>query len=346
MRPNKTRWAIALFAVCALLAPGVSAEELRVTVLEFDAPTAADEGRAAAFFGTLRTQVAYHPTLTLNDVPPQRLDDLLLAIGCYALDEACAAQLADIVGGDILVFGVIHDDEGSALEYFDMRSGTTSHRAEVAPGQWPRTPEGESVLARGVLWGPVGVLRVTSDPPGATVYFGDTELGETPLEASALPLRRSEVRVELEGYTSARRDVAVDIEPTAENFTLAVAVAADVTAAPSRQRERSNRAPSRTLPVVVATAGGLLTGAGVATSALFANAQRDFDAETASLEFDAERALRLRDEGERYATLTNVLLPLGATALIGGTTWALLRRRTAGADAQVAFVGDGFSVRW
>lgn len=265
MRPNKTTWAIALFAVCALLAPRVSAEELRVTVLEFDAPTAADEGRAAAFFGTLRTQVAYHPTLTLNDVPPQRLDDLLLAIGCYALDEACAAQLADIVGGDILVFGVIHDDEGSALEYFDMRSGTTSHRAEVAPGQWPRTPEGEAVLARGVLWGPVGVLRVDSDPSGATVYFGDAQLGETPLEASGLPLRRSEIRVELEGYTSARRDVAVDIEPTAENFTLTVAVVADAPPTPSRQRERErpNAAPSRALPVVVATTGGLLTGAGV-----------------------------------------------------------------------------------
>lgn len=339
--------ALALCALCLWSAPAHAQDhQARVTVLELDAASAADQGRAAALYGTLRTQVAYHPHLTLNDVPPQRLEVLLLAVGCFELDPACAELIAEIVGGDLLVFGSIDVENGSVIELFDLRTAATEHRVELGPDAWPESPADESLLARGVLWGPVGNLQVTSDPPGAEVHFGDLYLGTTPVEVRVLPLSRAELRVELRGFARVRRDVAVDIEPVVEHVTLSQAVEIDA-AVQRRRRDRSDADASRVMPVVVAASGGVLTAAGIGTAVVFSRAQSDFDDETRSVDFDRERAIDLRDQGERYGRMTNILVPVGLAAVVGGTTWALLNRRSARADtAHLSWRGDGLHVRW
>jgi hypothetical protein len=50
-------------------------------------------------------------------------------------------------------------------------------------------------------------LSVTSEPPGATVYANDIELGRTPLEAAFTYYGSYDVRVELDGYEPIRRKV-------------------------------------------------------------------------------------------------------------------------------------------
>ncbi|USN99844.1 MAG: PEGA domain-containing protein [Phycisphaeraceae bacterium] len=43
-------------------------------------------------------------------------------------------------------------------------------------------------------------IRVTSDPPGATVWLNDVEIGQTPAEADFMYYGTYDVRLELDGY--------------------------------------------------------------------------------------------------------------------------------------------------
>lgn len=61
-----------------------------------------------------------------------------------------------------------------------------------------------------------GILKVTSDPPGADVYLDMTYLGKTPLERNDLKVGTHRVRVSLPGYIDRFKGVQLDTGKPAE----------------------------------------------------------------------------------------------------------------------------------
>jgi len=62
----------------------------------------------------------------------------------------------------------------------------------------------------------LGQLSVTSEPAGATVFFGDEKKGVTPLQLADLPVGKYSIQVKLSGY----EDFKQDVELTKEQSTL------------------------------------------------------------------------------------------------------------------------------
>ena len=65
-------------------------------------------------------------------------------------------------------------------------------------GGVPATPTGKGAPSQA----PLGALVVESRPAGATVYFNNKPLGQTPLAVTDLPVGSGTVRLELAGYRS------------------------------------------------------------------------------------------------------------------------------------------------
>jgi hypothetical protein len=70
--------------------------------------------------------------------------------------------------------------------------------APISQGAGAAAPvgQGEPIAAK------LGSLSVESRPVGATVFFNNQRMGQTPLALNALPVGPGTVRLELEGYRS------------------------------------------------------------------------------------------------------------------------------------------------
>lgn len=316
-------FALVALALCVAL-PLHAQERRRVTVLAFDAADTQQDA-ATALYGAVRTQVAYHRDLALNDVPPQRLDDLLLAVGCTTLDGECAELVQMVTEADWLVFGEVGQTE-TALTVFDVVRGqpVRTVRLQRTPDAWQ--DRDDVLLARHLLWGNVGTLSVTSEPPGATVYLDDVLVGVTPVEASQLALRGSVLRVERPGFAPWEARVEVDLGLTEANARLTPLGVAEIET--PRERSGSGRAGAW----VTSGAGAALLAAGLVTGIESRQNQAAFDRAVDDVELDRDRAETLRDRGTRQSRAANVLLPLGATTLAGGVVWLIVQGR-AGEEA-------------
>ncbi len=73
-----------------------------------------------------------------------------------------------------------------------------SVEVDLQEGAGPATPATQSAPSQA----PLGALVVESRPAGATVYFNNKPLGQTPLAVTDLPVGSGTVRLELAGYRS------------------------------------------------------------------------------------------------------------------------------------------------
>ena len=73
-----------------------------------------------------------------------------------------------------------------------------SVEVDLQEGAAPATPASQSAPSHA----PLGALVVESRPAGATVYFNNKSLGQTPLAVTDLPVGSGTVRLELAGYRS------------------------------------------------------------------------------------------------------------------------------------------------
>lgn len=73
-----------------------------------------------------------------------------------------------------------------------------SVEVDLQEGAGPATPASQSAPSQA----PLGALVVESRPAGATVYFNNKPLGQTPLAVTDLPVGSGTVRLELAGYRS------------------------------------------------------------------------------------------------------------------------------------------------
>lgn len=83
------------------------------------------------------------------------------------------------------------------------------------------------------------------------------------------------------------------------------------------------RAPQRSLlgPILVASGGAILLGAGVVTGVMLNSTQSDYSDKDVRTRADAERADALRSRASTEASLANVFYGLGSVALVASTAW-------------------------
>ena len=156
----------------------------------------------------------------------------------------------------------------------------------------------------------VGVITLTSSPPGATVLIDGREVGVTPLT-----------------YSVPAGDHAIEVRHADATAARTVTVKTGETAEVALTLEASPRARSRTLPLAVLAGGGALLVGGIALFAI------DED-----------------DTGEKYeyrdSAPWGVALGVAGLAAVGAGAYLLLRGEAEAPGARVAFVPGGAIVGW
>ncbi|MFT4703792.1 MAG: hypothetical protein ACI81R_001484 [Bradymonadia bacterium] len=289
-----------------------------ITVLAIDGQDDEGEGVSPSLYNTVRTQVALHPDFSLSDVPPQALQDLLLAAGCSTLDDACASDLASLLGSRWVLWGFA-DAAGVTLHLRDLTGEEPQRSTRL--DHVPTTAREEVLLARRLLWGDIGVLAVSSSPPGAQVFIDGRLVGTTPLRLQSQAPGLVTLRLVSPTHAIFERVVEIDINESIVAATLAPMVAA----APPRDR-------TITAPAAYLTASTALLVAGISTAISVTRTQNRFDDVMGNPSLDRGRAGTLETRGNRRATASNALIPLGSIGTIGSTVWLLLRRDQRGHD--------------
>lgn len=312
-----------------MVAPRAALAREVVTVLTFD--TSGDTGGLdERMFAALKAQIEFHPDLSLNDVPAQRLDDLLLAVGCATLDEECAPTLADVLGTRLLAWGSVAVTPSAVqvrLTLYDLVAGTEVRTRvhSVAPEDRGLIEESAAVLARSVLYGDDFSLSVSSNAPGATVSVDGRRRGSAPVDIGGLSLGIYRVIVEARGYAPLSTAVVVDIAGATLDASLDVA-------APVRERDVAADEPGTAsgslvgVRAAVIAAGAAVAGVGVGMGVASRGTQREFDDVVAEPALDRARAESLADRGERQAHLANGLVAGGVAVAVAGVIWTVVGR--------------------
>ncbi len=175
-----------LLAAACLLAPSpasAQAPEAVVTVLELDV-FGVDATVADDLYDALRAEIALHPRLDLNDVPPQSQDEMLLAIGCEELTFECSQSISDILGSDFLAWGSlspIGDAVLVQLVLWDLTEGNMAAEREQQLPPGAAGPEELRLTVRSLLFPPSAVVEIPGSAPGLRVQIDGEDVGETPL---------------------------------------------------------------------------------------------------------------------------------------------------------------------
>ncbi len=301
-----------------------------VTVLAFDATGDLDEA-AMEFFNGLRTQIEFHRDFRLNDVPPQSLDELLLAVGCTDLDVSCSQMVGDIVGTQVLAWGEYTVDESTAtlsMTLFDLELATEIRtRTHVVPAESRgMLLQNHQVIGRSLLYGSEGSLNIVASEDGAQVFVNGEDMGAAPLHMADIPFGLYAVRVEADGFAPYDEIVVVDIGGATESVVLVAGAVASRGREPRAPRApRDNAGGSNVGPWVVMGSGVALVAAGVVFGAQKNATQDEFDALVAQPVMDRDEAESLESRGQTQALLSNVGISVGAAALVGGLVWRLAR---------------------
>jgi hypothetical protein len=187
----------------------------------------------------------------------------------------------------------------------------------------------------------VAAVTVTSEPSGAEVFVDDVRIGTTPLASAYLvDMGTRRVRFTKSGYRDVTRTEEIS-GGTELTWAASLAPEQEATASPPPSNvgiavvpeppKPVRPAPTRIGPIILAGAGVAIAGTGAVLVGVTAN---EFSTERASCGTSCPPS-----RWDRYQTeqrVGDVLLGVGALALVGAATWWLLVPR--GDEKRSAFI--------
>ncbi len=307
---------------CLLVAPHVSHAQSRelVTVLAFT-DSDGDSDTAERLYNAVRTQIEFHRDYSLNDVPPQTLDDLLMAVGCASLDADCSELVGDIVQSGFLAWGEIVRNEaqvGVRMTLWNLRDAeevrAVSHL--IPTERSSMLTEFDSVVGRSLLYEEPEALTVEANAPGTTVFLDGVERGAAPTTIVVERLGFYEVEVVADGYRPFVSTAVVDLGGEVVVAELEVQ---------EEPRRNNSGALGDAAPWIVVGAGVAVAATGAVFGIQANGTQNEFDDVVSERVLDRARAEDLQSQGENQAMLSNVFLGTGAALIVGGVIYKVIR---------------------
>ena len=339
MKPANLTSLLAL--IVGLFAPSLASAQSSslVTVLAFTDSTGGDGTTAGQLYNAVRAQIELHREYSLNDVPPQTLDDLLLALGCASLDADCSALVGDIVQSEFLAWGeLVANDErlGVRMVLWDLSAAdevrSVSHLLDI--DSTTTLLEFDAVIGRSLLYGAGEELTVSSTPVGVRVFVNGEERGVTPLVIPDTRLGIYDVELVADGYRSARSTAVVDLGGGRVQETLELL--------PVERTRAGASAFADLAPWLLVGAGGAMIVTGVVFGAQSKSTQSEFDSVVSAEVLDRGRAEDLQSTGESQSMLSNVFIGAGAALLVGGVVLRVVRGDADEADPAPWARVDGY----
>lgn len=317
-------------------------DEFTVTVLLPDAfqVSGEDTGR---LLESISAAVESHPDFRLNEIPPQTLSELLLAVGCTTPDPDCLDVVNEILESDFLIWGEL----GATERAFLVEMTLWDFQAREAVRRFTKAVESDldefrqliPLFGRGIVWGDVGRVQIFVDPPDAELLFDSRPVGqERPIWVEHIELGTHVIRATADGYFDHSETIFVDIDAETVEIELV-----------PTQREVEVTG-GRVWTWVALGSGLALTGAGITFGLLSQSTQDSFDSAAGGLSLDLNEVQDLQDQGELEATLSNVFFIAGGLSLIAGIVLFFLEEEEQprvdsgdrGADVSIApQVGEG-----
>ena len=177
----------------------------KLLVLPVDGASDAD---GAALEAGLREQLApYADTVEVLPKPKEDPAEVMMEIECLEMDSACVAGFALKYGAD-LVLRQVQAANGSLKATLFQDDGTETTSLVVNAGADKKAQSGKVVAG---VFGPPpkpkdGMLAVTVEPAGASVYVNTRLIGPSPVQTS-LPPGTYTVVAKKEGHKDALREV-------------------------------------------------------------------------------------------------------------------------------------------
>ncbi len=268
-----------------------------------------DESVATELFEHMGAAVSEHPSYTLADLPAQTLPDLAQAIGCTDSQTECLSLIGEILETDYILYGEVGGSSDAflvELTLWSVADAAESYRfTKAVEGELTEFQRLMPTLARGVVFGPVGQLRVVFTPADAEFEFDTQPVGGTsPIMMTGVELGPHVVLVTHPEYFEHREVVVVDVEASTVTIEMVPLV------------EEIEQTSGLLWTWLSLGSGVLLTGTGVAFALLSQGNQDDYDRSAQAVRLDFEHLDSLQDEGERNALLANVFLGVGGAALV------------------------------
>lgn len=300
-----------VFLVSTLLCFDVEAQEPATVTVLLPSRFQVEAAVADQLLEALNEAVRAHPDYTLSDIPPQTLSELLLAVGCNEPNPECLDLANEILESDYLIWGDIGGTERAYLVELTMWDFAT----DSAANRLTKAVDGDAeaftallpIFARGIVYGPVGQVEITVDPPDAAVEFDSRPAPEDrPIVLQGLELGPHVIRASRDGYFDYQQELVVDIDP--------VAVLVDMVPT----TEEIEVSGGRLWTWIALGSGVALTGAGIALALLEKDTQDQFDTAAGEVQVNLQDLQDLQDQGELEALLANIFLATGGAALVAG----------------------------
>lgn len=297
-----------LAALFAVVFPGLALAQQQTVVVLLPDQFQLEERVALQLRENLIEAVEQHPDYQVMELPPQTLSDLQLAIGCSLELDLCLELIGELLEADNIIWGDIGGTERAylvELTFWDFNTASERYQFSNAfEGDLDTFRELLPVMARGVVYGPVGEITLEVDPPDAQVQFDARPVTRRVL--SGLELGPHRLVATAPEYFDHRETIVVDVEPETVEIEL------------QPHTEIVEVSESRLWTWVALGTGVALTGTGVAFGLLTKDTQDEYDSLAGRAQLDLERLQELQDEGERNALLTNILIGTGVAAIAAG----------------------------
>jgi hypothetical protein len=351
--------------VVALVAPGLAFGQEFGLDLTRDGPnlqpslailpvvtTEEDAERAAPIARALAT-IAKASSLFSRIVPANEASDLLRRKNSAAecRDTDCLSELSHLLGVDRLLIAEL-DSAELRLSVFDWAAGMLTPSAVSADALAasdlvrPLQPVAGALLQK--VAAPLGEISVTTNLDAAQIHWGSKLIGNGRTFRGAVPAGTLPVKVTASGYETYEETVTVAPAGKAEvdaELTVAVPAAAlPQVAVVDEEFEPVRRTKPRGKPLwerpgfIAAAAGALVLGVGLGfgMSANAVNAQMKDVNQDGLLDITLAKVR----EGQRNATLANVLGTLGAVGLGAGVGWLVIDIRAPSGTRSLAAASD------
>lgn len=284
-------------------------------------------------------------TYEIGVLDPQTFADLSLTIGCSDDQGACAEILGEILETDYLIWGDVGGTDTAhlvELTFWSIADSAAVHRyTKAVEGDEDSFVDMLPTMARGVVYGSVGTLRIEVIPPDAEIEF-DTHAvpGLPPINLTGLDLGPHVVTATHSEYFDYRETVVVDVDATTIRVEMVPLY------------EEIEHQSGRLWTWITLGSGVALTGAGVAFGLLAEGSQDDYDQRAAAVRVNQGELASLQDEGERNALLSNVFFAAGGAAIVASVILFFVESEGSlpeddAADADVVdfgFHGTGFTL--
>ncbi|HEV8321271.1 MAG TPA: PEGA domain-containing protein [Myxococcota bacterium] len=298
------------------------------------------------------------------------LSDSLVTLGCAAPDADCLARLADTADVDYLATASLAPEGGKLHVRVAFYAGGVSVgpgvdkvvdaaavgslvvliRAAVAAlpkapaaagtdaGTGTGTGSGTGTAGTGA---DAGTIEVTTDPPGASVSLDGAPRGTAPLALDAVPAGVHTVEATMAGRTRATTTVLVEAGvrvPAALTLAPAEAIVAGGSGTGAGAAAASGGGGGARVPAVglaVAGVGVVALGGSVFTGLVTSRTADAFEGHAMDTVEDFRDLEDLESRGKLFARLTQVLIVVGAAAILGGGA-LILKDLLAGGRAKPA----------